>query len=59
MDPTTAVLECITTAFELLTVQARRPRVKIAALIFDGTGDVELLLDSSQMWQTLVSGLGM
>ena len=44
MDPNTAVLERITTALELLTVGHTRPRVKIAAPTFDGTGDVELFV---------------
>ena len=43
-DPNIAVLDRITRALELLTVQAPRPRVKVVPPTFNGTGDVELFI---------------
>jgi len=44
MDLTTDVLDRITTALELLAVRDNRPRVKVTAPTYDGTGDVELFI---------------
>ena len=45
MDPASAVLERLTTALEQLTVrEPTRPRIKVSAPVFDGSGDVELFI---------------